>query len=115
VSGIGGEPAPGLPTASELRWTIDGGAPWPALDRVISVAIDFLPSVEDDLTAEVLLATTLALVDAREELRAIRAVGTGALTLCHQLQDDLRRVRQRNRELLDQCRQLRRDHACQPL
>lgn len=66
-----------------------------------------LPTVEDDLTADLLEHLALTLADRDDEVRAIRAVLSSALVLSHAQQAKIVRLRQRLADLLDERRRER--------
>jgi hypothetical protein len=73
-------------------------SPWS--DPVIPLAIAVLPTLEDDLAADLVECLAFALVDRREELRAVRTVLSAALEQSHTLQVENLRLRRRVGDLL---------------
>ena len=90
--------------ADEIRWDLTP-APWLSSARVLSVAVMVLPTVEDDIAADVIEQQALALVDRDEELTSLRAVLAVALDLAHASQAERMRLRRTVAEL----RQARRE------
>jgi hypothetical protein len=81
--------APHLPLARELadddiRWKLSMMSCWPSAAPVVALAIEALPAIEDDLAARLVERLALTVVDLLEELRATRALLSGALTQLHQ-------------------------------
>ena len=85
--------------AAEIRWDL-APAPWLSSARVRSVAVKVLPTVEDDIAADVIEQQALALVDRDEELKSLRTVLSVALDLLHASQARTARLRKRVAELL---------------
>ena len=96
-------------TASEITW-YPALAPWLPSRPVFALVVEVLPTVEDDLTAELLEYVALALADRDDEVRAIQAVLSSALALSHAQQAEIIRLRRRLADLLD-ARRLERTAA----
>ena len=90
--------------AVDIAWNLER-APWLPSARVLSVAVKVLPTVEDDIAADVIEQQALALVDRDEELKSLRAVLAVALDLAHAWQAERMRLRRTVAEL----RQARRE------
>jgi len=76
-----------------IRWTPAGPAPWPSARPVLDVAIESLPTIEDDFSADLIEQLSLALEDRDDELRTVRMVLSEALALAHQQQREIERIR----------------------
>ena len=90
--------------ADEIRWDL-APPPWLSSARVLSVAVKVLPTVEDDIAADVIEQQALALVDRDEELKSLRAVLAVALEIMHTSQAERMRLRKRVIELQQARRQ----------
>ena len=87
-------------TAGCINWTPAPGPYWPSSDDVIAAAIALLPTIDDEITAEVVEALALSLIDSREEANAIRRTQAVVLDLLHQAGREGRRLKARLAELL---------------
>ena len=87
-------------TAADTNWQ-PAPALWLSSRPALSLIAEVLPTVEDDLTADLLEYATLALADRDDEVRAIRAVLSSALTLTHTQHVEILRLRRRLADLLD--------------
>ncbi len=87
------------PRANQIHW---GLAPAPGLPstRVLSVAVKVLPTVKDDIAADVIEQQALALVDRDEELKSLSTVLSVSLDLLQVSETQIARLRQRVTELL---------------
>jgi sugar (pentulose or hexulose) kinase len=70
-------------TADEIFSRRLAPAPWPSSSPVLAIVVELLPTIEDDLTADLLEHVALALADRDDELRAVRAVLSSTLALSH--------------------------------
>ena len=96
-------------TAADTDWQPDP-APWLSSRPVLALIVEVLPTIEDNLTADLLEYVALALVDRDDEVRAVRAVLSSALALSHGQQATIVRMRRRLADLLD-ARRLERTTA----
>ena len=80
-------------TAADTDWQPDP-APWLSSRRVLALIVEVLPTVEDDLTADLLEYVALVLSDRDDEVRAIRTVLSSALVLSHAHHVEVIRLRQ---------------------
>ena len=76
-------------------------APWLPSHAVLALVVEVLPTIEDDLTADLLEYVALALADRDDEVRAIREVLSSGLALSHTQHVEILRLRQRVADLLD--------------
>ena len=90
-----------MPTADEIFGPRIAPAPWPSSRPVLALIVEVLPTIEDDLTADLLEYVALALVDRDDEVRAVRAVLSSGLALSHNQHVEILRLRQRLADLLD--------------
>ena len=90
-----------MPAASEIFGPRIVPAPWLPSRPALTLIVEVLPTVEDDLIADLLKYVALALADRDDEVRAIRAVLSPALTLTHTQQATIVRLRRRLADLLD--------------
>ncbi len=88
-------------TADEIFGRRLAPAPWPASRSVLALVVEVLPTIEDDLAADLVEHLTLALADRDDELRAVRAVLSSALALSHTQHVEIIRLRRRLANLLD--------------
>ena len=99
-----------MPAADEIFGPRIAPAPWRSSRPALALVVEVLPTIEDDLTADLLEYVTLALADRNDEVRAIRAVLSSALALSHAQQATIVRLRRRVDALLD-ARRLERTAA----
>ena len=97
-----------LVTADEIFGRQLAPAPWPSSRPVLALVVEVLPTIEDDLTADLLEHLALALADRETELRAVRHILSGALTEAHASQQEARRIRDRYHALIEARRAERR-------
>jgi hypothetical protein len=90
-----------MPTADEIFGRELAPAPWPSSRPVLALVVEVLPTIEDELAADLLEYLALALVDRDDELRAVRAVLSSALALTHTQHAEIVRLRQRLHGLID--------------
>lgn len=93
-----------MPTADEIFGRRLAPAPWPSSRPVLALVVELLPTIEDDLVADLLEHLALALADRDGELRAKRAVLSSALVLSHAYHTEIIRLRRRLGDLLDRQR-----------
>src|SRR5688572_5912522 len=86
--------------ADVLNWT-PAPAIWPSSDDALDAAIALLPEIGDNLTADVIEAQTLAIVELNERLDATRNAYITTLSLLHVSQREVKRLRRRLDDLLD--------------
>lgn len=91
----------GMPTAAEIFGPRPVPMLWPSSRDVLALAIELLPTIADDLTADLVEHLALALVDRGQELRAVRAVLSAALTLSNTQHAEIIRLKRRLADLLD--------------
>lgn len=96
-----------LPTADELFTRRSAPAPWPSSTAVRALGLELLPTIADDLTADLVEHLSLSLVDRGDELRAVRSVLSAALALLHGQHVEIARLRAQHHRLLDEYRALR--------
>lgn len=96
-----------MPTADEMFGRPLPPAPWPVPGRVLALVVELLPTIEDDLMADLLEHLALALADRDDEVRAVRAVLSSALALSHTQHVEILRLRKRLADLLDAWRRER--------
>jgi hypothetical protein len=70
--------------ADEIRWDLLLMSSWPSAVPVVALAIEALPAFGDDLAARLIERLALSLVDVLDEVRATRALLSGALAQLHQ-------------------------------
>ena len=90
-----------MPTAHDIFGSRIAPAPWLASRPVFALVAEVLPTIKDDLTADLLEYVALVLADRDDELRAIRAVVSSALALSHAQHIKVTRLRQRLADLLE--------------
>lgn len=88
-------------TADEIFGQRLALAPWLAVGPSVELVVAILPTVEDDLAADVVEHLGLELVDRVEEVRALRAVLSAALALARALDVENLRLKTRVADLLD--------------
>ena len=99
-----------MPTADDIFGQRIAPAPWLSSRPVLGLVAEVLPTVEDDLAAELLEHVALALADRDDEVKAIRAVLSSDLALSHTQQAENVRLRRRVAGLLDARRLERGPH-----
>jgi hypothetical protein len=90
-----------MPTADEIFGRRIEPAPWPSSRLRLALVVELLPTIEDELTADLLEHLALSLVDRDDELRGVRAVLSSSLALSHTQQLEIVRLRRRLADLLD--------------
>lgn len=90
-----------MPTADEIFGRRLAPAPWPSSRPVLALVVDILPTLEDDLTADLLEHLAVALVDRDDELRSVRAVLSSTIALSHTQHLEIARLRRRLADLLE--------------
>ena len=74
----------GMPTADEIFGRYQVLVPGPSSRAaVLAISIEMLPTIQDDMAADLIQILALALVDRDEELRAVRSVLSAALEHAH--------------------------------
>jgi hypothetical protein len=96
-----------MPRADEIFGPQVTPAPWPTSLPVLALVLEVLPTIEDELTADLLEHVALAFVGRDDELRAVRAVLSCALALSHTQHVEIVRLRGRLADLLDERRRER--------
>ena len=84
--------------ADEIGWDL-GPSPWPSSARLLAVVVELLPTIQDDLAADLVVQLALALVERDEQVRSIREVKSVTLDELHRTERDNRRLRERVIEL----------------
>lgn len=84
--------------ADDIRWDLDGGAPWPESHGIVETAVRAVPVIDDELAAGIILELLATIVNLRERGRSIEQFASVGL-------DELHR-----RHLTDVRRQRMRDH-----
>ncbi len=77
--------------ALAIRWTTPDSA-WPSRP-VLEVAVEVLPTIEDDIVAALIEQLALAIADLADELRSVRAVLREALAIVHSQHREIVRLR----------------------
>lgn len=90
-----------MPTADEIFGSRIAPVPWLSSRPVFALVVEVLPTIEDDLTADLIEYLVLILADRDDEVRAIRAVLSSALALSHAQHVEVIRLRRRLGDLLD--------------
>ena len=104
----------GMPTADEIFDRRPVPRPLPSSDVVLALAIAVLPTIADDIEADLIEHLALEIVNRDEELLAVRALLAAAL---EQLQLDIGehdRIRDQHHRVLDQYRTLRAQTMSKP-
>jgi hypothetical protein len=94
-------------TADEMFTRRPAPTPWPSSGAVLALGIELLPTIADDLTADLVEHLLLALVDRDDALLAVRTVLSAALEQSHAHHVEIVRLRDRHHRLLDEYRHLR--------
>jgi hypothetical protein len=90
-----------MPTADEIFGQRLAPAPWPSSRPVFALVVELLPTIEDDLTADLVEHLALALVDRDDELRGVRMVLASALALSQTQHVEIFRLKKRLADPLD--------------
>jgi hypothetical protein len=90
-----------MPTADEIFGRRLVPAPWSWSCPLLPLVVELLPTIEDDLTVDLIEHLALALVDRDDELRGVRSVLSSALAMSYTQQAEILRLRRRLAELLD--------------
>ena len=96
-----------MPTAEEIFGQRLALARWLASGPIVELVIALLPTIEDDLLADLLEHVALALAGRDTELKAIRAVLSSALDLAHAQYVENLRLKKRLADRLDAGRRAR--------
>jgi hypothetical protein len=75
--------------------------------QVLAIAVEMLPTITDDLTADLVEHLARTIVDQEDALRAARQVVSTSLQLAHAQHTEIDRLRKRLADLLDERRQAR--------
>ncbi len=89
---------------SDIRWTLDGVAPWPSSRPLLALVVELLPAIEDDVAANLVEHLALALVDRDDALCAMRVVLSSALALSYTQHLAILRQRESIARLRDELR-----------
>ena len=89
------------PAANEIFGPRIAPAPWLPSRPVFALGIELLPTIADDIEANLVERLLLALGDRDDELRAVRAVLSSSLALSYTQQAEILRLRRRLADLLD--------------
>jgi hypothetical protein len=100
-----------MPTAGEIFGRRLAPAPWLSSRPLLALIVEMLPTIEDDLTADLVEHLALAFVAVIDELRAVRVVLSSALALSHTQHVEILRLRRRLADLRDARRRERRAAA----
>ena len=88
--------------AHDLRWELEGGAPWPESSATIDAAIQALPRIDDPLAAALIVELLHTIVQLRERGRSIEhLVSTGLCAWHRRYLADSRRQRLRDERRRD--------------
>ena len=87
--------------AAEIFGRRPAPVPWPSSRPVLALAIELLPTIADDIEADLIETLALTIIDRGDELRAVRAVLSSALALSHTQHVEIIRLRRRLAVLLD--------------
>jgi small ligand-binding sensory domain FIST len=87
--------AANMPTGDEIFGQWIAPAPWVSSRPALDVAIEALPAIEDDIARDIIAHLGHAIVNVRDELAALRATLSAALTHAHGQHVEIMRLRQR--------------------
>ena len=90
-----------MPSADEIFGRRMAPPPWSRSRPVLALAVELLPTVADDLTADLLEEMALTMAHRDEELRAVRMVLSQALERLHRQYVETRRLQRRLAVRLD--------------
>jgi len=99
------------PAATEIFDRQIAPSPWPSSRDALDVAVAALPDIADALTADVVNALALSIVDLREELGAVRMVLSSALAHSQEQHVEILRLQRRLADVLDASRAERKAAA----
>ncbi len=88
-------------TTDQVCWDLVSG-PWPSSDRLLSLAVELLPGIEDEPTAGLVEELAILVTDRDEQIAAVREVQSVSL-------DELRQERLESRRLRDVVIELREE------
>ena len=88
-------------TTDQVCWDL-APAPWPSSDRLLSLAVELLPGIEDEPTAGLVEELAVLVTDRDEQIAAVREVQSVSL-------DELRQERLESRRLRDVVIELREE------
>ena len=71
-----------IPLVEEITWGLTD-TPWPSSEPLLNLVCEVLPRVEDATAAVLIEDLALLVVDRSEQIRSMRGVSSGALTLAH--------------------------------
>lgn len=101
-------------TADEVFDRRPGPTPWPSSGAVLALAIAVLPTIADDIEADLIEHLALAIVNRDEKLVALRDVLAAALEQLHGAIGERDRMRDQYHRLVDEYRTLRAQTLRQP-
>jgi hypothetical protein len=96
----------GMPTADEI-FNRPPPPPWPSARPVITLLLEALPEVADDIDANIIEQAAITSADLTEELRAVRMVLSETLAQNHDQRREIARLRQRFADIYEQRRSQR--------
>lgn len=74
---------------------------WPSSSPILEIAIELLPTIEDDLAADLIEHIAVLLVDRDEGLHVMRELLSGAFAMTHTQHVEILRLQRRLADLLD--------------
>jgi hypothetical protein len=81
---------------SDIRWHLDGGAPWPTSQRAVDLTIAALPQIDDPLALALIIELLETIVDVRERGQSFeRLMSTGLADWHKRARAEQRRRRMR--------------------
>ena len=86
--------------ANDIRWEMEGGAPWPTSQRAADLAIAALPAIDDPLALAVIVELLETIIDVRERGQSIEQLVSIGLAEWHsraRAEHRRRRMRKSNR------------------
>lgn len=90
--------------ADQIRWKVDP-APWTRSRGLLTLAVELLPTIDDELVADLVEQLGLAVADRDEELQTIRELQFAMLDDLHLRDVDNRRLRRRLADVRPQTRE----------
>lgn len=94
-------------TADEIRWD-STPASWPDAGHLLTTTVSLLPKITNPLAAALVEDLALALCDARERVAAVQEVESATLSLLHDRDAEIARLRRRLAETRNELRESRR-------
>ena len=93
------------PSAADIRWTLQPEPP-PTARPLVTLLADALPTIVDDLAADLLARAALALLELDASQTAYRAALRVAIEHAHEAHDEIRRLERRRDGLIGELRLL---------